>query len=123
MIYIINRRSTAICIFAVRRYIAEMQVTAMSEQLPDETQRCGRRSLSHPLCSVFWLRSENLKTGAADAVAAVLRQRSNSDNSNSNRRSDWKLTEQEEAAVTDRVCGVEANLMELRFMLATAVER
>ncbi|CAN0511858.1 unnamed protein product, partial [Laminaria digitata] len=37
--------------------------------------------------------------------------------------SDGNLTEQEEAAVTERVCGVEANLMELRFMLATAVER
>ena len=63
-----------------------------------------------------------MKTGATDAVSAVLRQRSKSGNSNSN-SSDWKLTEQEEAAVTDRVCGVEANLTELRFMLATAVER
>ena len=123
------RAQHALYIFAVRRYIAEMQVTAMSEHLPDGTQRCGRRSLSLPvrlplpLRSHFWLRSDkNLKTGATDAVSAVLRQRSKSGNSNSN-SSDWKLTEQEEAAVTDRVCGVEANLTELRFMLATAVER
>ncbi|CAN0051549.1 unnamed protein product [Scytosiphon promiscuus] len=54
-------------------------------------------------------------TKAVDAAASVLEQRS--------KNSDWTLTEEEEGAVTERLCGVEAHLDELRFMLATAVGR
>ncbi|CAM9284101.1 unnamed protein product [Ectocarpus sp. 12 AP-2014] len=51
-------------------------------------------------------------TEATGAAAAALE-----------RRSDWEFTEEEERAVTSRVCGVASHLTELRFMLATAVER
>lgn len=54
----------------------------------------------------------NQDTEAAGAAAAALE-----------RRSDWEFTEEEERAVTSRVCGVASHLTELRFMLATAVER
>lgn len=52
---------------------------------------------------------------AASAVATLLKQRAATD--------DWRLCEDEEQMVKARVCGVVNNAAELRFMLATAVER
>lgn len=60
-----------------------------------------------------WLQPQ--ETEAAEAAGAVLEQRRAS--------GDWRLTEDEESAVTSRVYGVANSLTELRFMLATAVRR
>lgn len=69
----------------------------------------------HKNCCAFGFYARQQDTEAVDAAAAMLEQRS--------KNSDWRLTEEEERAVTDRLCGVADNLTELRFMLATAVER
>lgn len=55
------------------------------------------------------------ETVAEEAATAALEQRRTS--------GDWRLTEEEERAVTSRVYGVATSLTELRFMLATAVSR
>ncbi|CAM9446334.1 unnamed protein product [Hapterophycus canaliculatus] len=81
----------------------------------DDPFRSERESVSpmviNALVSVLFKQEKK----AADTAAAVLEQRS--------KNSEWRLTEEEERAVTERLCGVANNLTELRFMLATAVAR